>query len=104
MIIGACRLELFLPETHSLKEKRQILRKIIEKATHKFGVPVAEVEFQDLWQRAALGFAVAGSDRRFIQSLLERMVAFIEELDLAPVSRRSMEVLDYGEEELLRSP
>jgi uncharacterized protein YlxP (DUF503 family) len=87
---------LFLPETHSLKEKRQILRKIMGRTSEKFGINVAEVDFQDLWQRAALGFAVVGNDGGVLSSLVEQTIAFIENLDLARVLDRKVELMDFN--------
>ena len=95
MIIAAARLELFLPETHSLKEKRHVLKRIMGRTSEKFGVNVAEVEFQDLWQRAALGFAIVGNDGGLLSSLLDRMVDTIEEMDLARVTERRTELIDF---------
>ncbi|HSA58140.1 MAG TPA: DUF503 domain-containing protein [bacterium] len=95
MIVGICKLELFLPETHSLKEKRQILRKIIGRTSEKFGVNVAEVDHQDLWQRAALGFAVVGSDGGVLSSLLDRTIRAIEEMDLARITDRTTDLVDF---------
>jgi hypothetical protein len=94
-LVGIARLELFLPETRSLKEKRQILRKIAGRTSERFGVKVAEVDHQDLWQRAALGFAVVGSDRGVLQSLLDQMVRAIEEMDLAAVTDRRTDLIDF---------
>lgn len=95
MIVGICKLELFLPETHSLKEKRQILRKIIGRTSEKFGVNVAEVDHQDLWQRASLGFAVVGSDGGLLSSLLDRMIRAIEEMDLAAITDRATDLVEF---------
>jgi uncharacterized protein YlxP (DUF503 family) len=95
MVAGLCKLEFFLPEIHSLKEKRMILRSLKEKTFQKFKVPVAEVGHQDLWQRAEIGFSVVGSDRRVIASLMEQITDFIERLDQGQVTQRSMEIVDF---------
>jgi uncharacterized protein YlxP (DUF503 family) len=95
VIIAAARLELFLPETHSLKEKRQVLKRIMGRTSEKFGVNVAEVEFQDLWQRAALGFAVVGSDGGVLSSLIDRMIESIESMDLARITDRRTDLIDF---------
>ena len=95
MVAGLCKLEFFLPETHSLKEKRMILRSLKEKTSQKFKVSVAEVGHQDLWQRAEIGFSVVGSDRRLVGSLIEQVIQFLEELDLGQMTQRSMEIIDF---------
>lgn len=61
----------------------------------KFKVPVAEVDHQDLWQRAEVGFSVAGSDRRAMRSLMDQVTGFIERLDLGQVTERSLEIIDF---------
>jgi uncharacterized protein YlxP (DUF503 family) len=95
VLVGVAQLDLFLPETHSLKEKRQILRRIMGRTSEKFGVHVAEVDHQDLWQRASLGFAVVGSDGGVLSSLMERMILAIEEMDLAQITERRTELIDF---------
>lgn len=55
MFIGVARFELFIPAARSLKDKRQILRSVTQNVKNRFVVGIAEVEYQDLWQRAALG-------------------------------------------------
>ncbi len=88
-------MDLFLPATHSLKEKRQILRKLMEKTFQRFKVPVAEVGHQDLWQRASIGFALVGSDRTLLASLMDQMVLSIEEMDVAQVTDHSKDIVDF---------
>ncbi|HJV08548.1 MAG TPA: DUF503 domain-containing protein [Acidimicrobiales bacterium] len=52
------RLELHIPASRSLKEKRAVLRPIVEGLRHRFQISVAEVDYQDKWQRALIGMAV----------------------------------------------
>jgi uncharacterized protein YlxP (DUF503 family) len=52
------RLELHIPTSRSLKEKRAVLRPIVEGLRHRFQISVAEVGYQDKWQRALIGMAV----------------------------------------------
>jgi uncharacterized protein len=95
VIVAIARLELFLPESHSLKEKRHVLKRIMGRTSERFGVNVAEVEFQDLWQRAALGFAIVGSDGGHLASLLDQMIGAIEAMDLARITDRRTELVDF---------
>ena len=71
MPIGVLTLELHLPEAHSLKEKRFVVRKIKDRLRSRFNVAVAELDHQDLWQRAVLGVVSISSDRKVLQNLLE---------------------------------
>jgi len=88
MTVGIARLTLFLPEVHSLKEKRTILRRVKDRAQHKFNLAIAEVGENDIWQRAVLGLAVVGSGRRFVESALDEVVRFVRgEAEVTNVER-----------------
>ena len=63
MVVGVLRLTLFLPENHSLKGKRQVLRSIKDRVRNKFNVSIAESDGHDMWQRAELGICQVGNDR-----------------------------------------
>jgi uncharacterized protein YlxP (DUF503 family) len=62
MFIGVARIELFLPASGSLKDKRQVIQSVARTVQNKFNVAIAEVDHQDLWQRGAFGVScIAGS-------------------------------------------
>ena len=58
MHVAVVRLELHIPHSRSLKEKRAALRPVVEGLRQRFSLSVAEVGYQDKWQRALIGFAV----------------------------------------------
>ena len=58
MHVAVVQLELHIPTSRSLKEKRAALRPIVEGIRHRFQISVAEVGYQDKWQRALIGMAV----------------------------------------------
>ncbi len=88
MTVGIARLTLFLPDAHSLKEKRMVLRRVKDRAQQKFNLAIAEVGDNDLWQRALLGVAVLGNDRRFVESALDEVVRFVRgEAEVTNVER-----------------
>ncbi len=88
MTVGIARLTLFLPEVHSLKEKRMVLRRVKDRARQKFNLAIAEVGENDLWQRAVVGVAVLGSGRRFVESALDEVVRFVRgEAEVTNVER-----------------
>ena len=62
MYYAVARLEFLVPGSRSLKEKRAVLNRLKARLQERFHVSVAEVDFQDLWQRAALGVAVVVSE------------------------------------------
>lgn len=88
MIIGTARIELHIPGVNSLKGKRQIIKSIKERVKNRFNVAIAEVEKQDLWQRATLGLACVANDKREANRVLSKVINFIEQ-------NRSISLIDY---------
>jgi uncharacterized protein YlxP (DUF503 family) len=78
MVVGACRLRLILPDNHSLKGKRSVVRSVCAQVRQKFNVAIAEVAEQDAWQVAELGFAVVSSDGRHADRMVQEIVDFVE--------------------------
>lgn len=71
MVVGIVRVELFVPGSQSLKDKRQVVRSIKERLRERVHASVAEVDHQELWQRAALGLAVVGADGSQVRDMLQ---------------------------------
>jgi hypothetical protein len=71
MTIGLLTLEIHLPYAHSLKEKRMVVQRVKERLRGKFNVAVAELDHQDLWQRAVLGVASISSSERNLRQVLD---------------------------------
>lgn len=94
MVVGICRIELRIPQTHSLKAKRQVLRKIKDRVKNKFNVSIAEVGENDKWQSSLLGLALVGNDRRQINSALDVVINFIENLNAAEIINSELEILN----------
>ncbi|MBN2430425.1 MAG: DUF503 domain-containing protein [Acidobacteria bacterium] len=78
--ICVIELECFLPDVHSLKEKRMILRKIKDRVGRKFNVSIAEVGYQDLWQRSVIGIAAVNGDRRLLEQVKDKVLNEIEQI------------------------
>lgn len=93
MIVGAALIELHVHGAHSLKEKRGVVRSVLQRIRNRFNVSAAEVDGQDTWQRAVLGVVTVGHDAREIRSVLGRVVAFAEGVGLAEVTNSDVEVL-----------
>jgi uncharacterized protein YlxP (DUF503 family) len=77
MHVACCTLELHLPDVHSLKEKRAVLRPILEGARRRYAVAAAEVDNQDLWQRATLGMATVSGSARHAGEVLDAVERFV---------------------------
>ncbi|WP_426348857.1 DUF503 domain-containing protein [Alloiococcus sp. CFN-8] len=78
MIIGTLEVKLMVPWSHSLKEKRMVLRSITERIKNKFNVSVAEIEDQDLHQSIVLGIACVSNETSHANSVLQRVLDYIE--------------------------
>jgi len=78
MLVGVCRLEIFVPESSSLKSKRFVLNSIKKRIRNKFNVSVAEVENNDKWQRISLGISIVSNERKFIDMNIEEILKLIE--------------------------
>jgi uncharacterized protein len=79
MFIAACRIELELPESSSLKDKRQVLRSIMARVRNKFNVAVAEVDYQEVWHDAALGIVCVSNNAGHARSMVESVASYVEE-------------------------
>ena len=76
MFVCALRIEFHVPLAHSLKEKRAVVRPIIDGLHNRFRVSAAEVEFQDLWQRCAIAVAVVGSSAAHVEEVVDSCERF----------------------------
>ena len=93
MVVGICQLDVLIPENHSLKGKRHVMQKLMERVRHHFNVAISEVGDNDLWQRAQIGFCTVSNDRRHINSSLDKVIDFIEKMYLVEVIHTEMEIL-----------
>jgi uncharacterized protein YlxP (DUF503 family) len=95
MVVGIAQFELYIPASNSLKEKRRVLSKLKERVAAKFKLHVSEVDHQDLWQRAGLGFSLVGSDARRIESLITQALGFIVSMGLGEVHNEFRDIFYY---------
>ncbi|MDY6892936.1 MAG: DUF503 domain-containing protein [Chloroflexota bacterium] len=89
MNIGALIIRLRLPENHSLKGKRRVIRSITSQVSNKFNVSIAEIDDHDLWQLATLGITCVSNDGRHANEILSHVVSFIGTI------RGDAEIIDY---------
>lgn len=94
MHAAALRVELRIPDAHSLKEKRGKLKPVIAELKKKFGVSVAEVDYQDVWQRATLGIAVVAPQAGQLQRLAHSLEKYFEQLDAVSYLRMAISYLE----------
>jgi uncharacterized protein len=70
-VVGVLTLELRLEDSHSLKDKRHVVKSLKDRLRRKFNVAVAEIEYRDLWQRAAVAAVTVSSDRTHAERVLQ---------------------------------
>jgi len=78
LIIGVMKVELYMNDVFSLKEKRQIIKSIIERIKAKFKISVAEVSQNDIWKNAIIGVSVVSNDKTNVESIINKVFNFIE--------------------------
>ena len=97
MVVGVCRISLLIEESQSLKDKRSVLRRIKDRVNQKFNCAIAEVGDPDTWQSAQLGFAVVSNERGFTQSMVQKILTFIDDLAIAKLIDDEQDYIDYGD-------
>jgi uncharacterized protein YlxP (DUF503 family) len=90
MHIGTLTITLYLHDTESLKDKRQIIKSLIETNRRKFNISIAEVDALDKWRKAVIGIACVANDGKYVNQVLDKVLDSIE----------SDPQLDVGEVEL----
>lgn len=95
MVVGILKLTLYLPENHSLKGKRGVLKKIKARVGNKFNVSIAECDGHDLWQRAVLGVSQVGTDVAHVDSALREVVRFIDDMQVAELGAEELDFVHY---------
>lgn len=83
MIVGVCTIELHLHEPNSLKAKRKVVKSIISRVKNKFNVSIAEVGYQDKWQRSVLAVSVVSTAQDHANGILSKVVNFVEAMYIA---------------------
>ena len=85
MIVGVLTLELFFPYARSLKDKRRVLHGFKDRL-RRYNVALAEVDFQDKWQRARLGIVTLNSQQAVVEEVFGRVLADARNLPEAEVA------------------
>ena len=79
MIIGLLTLEIYIPYSHSLKEKRKTLNKIKDRLKKKFNIAFAELEYLNKWQRSKIGLVTLNTQKGMIEKVFQKIIREIEE-------------------------
>jgi len=79
MVIGTLTVTLQVPDSASLKDKRQVVRSLTSRLRNTFNVAVAEVDDQDLWQSAVIGVACVSADSRHADEICQKVLRFVDD-------------------------
>jgi uncharacterized protein len=94
MVVGVVVCELHLPQSRSLKDKRRVVKSLVEKTHQRFRASTAETDFHDLLQRAEISIAVVGREDGEVEALLESIRSLFEEALEAYVTRWDNQLLE----------
>ncbi len=93
MIIGACRLKLHIFESYSLKDKRHVVKSIIERLKARYNISIAEIDNLDSWQTALIGFACVSNQTKHVQSTINKVISFIDNDTRLEIVDQDIEIL-----------
>ncbi|MBC8459183.1 MAG: DUF503 domain-containing protein [Deltaproteobacteria bacterium] len=94
MVLGTLKLSLYIHDSHSLKEKRKVVKSIVAKVQKRFNVSIAEVGSNDKWQMIELGISAVGNDRRFVNSILDNILSYLDSLYLGEIIDSDIEIFN----------
>ncbi len=93
MHIGTLTIVLRMHDTQSLKDKRQIIKSLIETTRHKFNISIAEVDDLDAWRKATIGVACVANDAGYVNGVLDKVVDTLESNPAIEVAQVDLEML-----------
>ena len=93
MVVGTMKLTLRFFAVSSLKGKRSIVKKIVERSKNSFNASVSETGLNDVLDRAEIGFALCGNDSSMLNSKLDKLVNFVDDMGLAEITNVDMEII-----------
>jgi len=93
MFVGVLQVQLGVPDAHSLKDKRRVVKSVLERLRRTFDVAASEVADLDVWNRAGIGIAVVSNDKRHAESRLQKVLNALENESDAMVLGSQIEVL-----------
>jgi uncharacterized protein len=95
MFVGVARYDLFIPDSRSLKDKRQVTRAVTQSVRKKFNVAIAEVDHLDKWQRTAFGVSCVAESIHHCREVLQEVEKQIarSSIDGAEIVDRSIEIV-----------
>ncbi|MCD5406807.1 MAG: DUF503 domain-containing protein [Desulfotomaculum sp.] len=93
MIVGTLTIEILIYQSQTLKDKRRVLKSILDRIRSKFNVSIAEVDQQDIWQRSVLGIACVSNQTVHVHSILNNVIKFIDTQESTEIISVETEIL-----------
>lgn len=79
MILGTAQLTLHIPEAQSLKDRRRVVKSIVQRVRNRFDVAIADVDEQPRWQVATLGVVAVANSSSHVETIVQQVINFIEQ-------------------------
>lgn len=99
MFVGTLKIEIIIPSSNSLKEKRKVVKSLQDKIKSKFNVSIAEIDHQDKWQRAVIGVCLVNSHKKEIEDICQKIRnIFLENSEILVIDEFK-EVISVGKNE-----
>lgn len=93
MIIGICQIDILIFEANSLKEKRHVLKSIIERLKSRFNISVSEVDYHELWNRSSIGISVVSNEKIYCEMVIDKVIKFIDNDERVEIVSSNKEIL-----------
>ncbi len=93
MVVGVLKITLLFHGCHSLKDKRRILKSLLQKSKNKFNLSAAEVAAHDIHGRAVVAFSTVGTDLSFVNSVMDKVADFIDALEAGEIIDQDLELI-----------
>ena len=97
MVVGLCEVILHLRGASNLKDKRRVIRKLVDRTRSKFGVSIAETGSNDSYRDGRIGFAVVSNNARHVESVLDKIVFAMREMYVAEIVSAQKEIIHWSE-------
>ncbi len=95
MVVGILRIDLYMDGNRSLKDKRQTLKSLIHRAKSRFNnISIAEVDSNDLWQKATVGISYVSNEKRHVNSVMDQVADFINSTGLVQMGNKELEIIN----------
>ncbi len=96
MVIGLLRIEIYIESSRSLKDKRKIIKSLIQKLKSKFAnLSVSEVELLNNWKKSIIAIVTVSNEITYINSVIDKVLNFIKEGNNYQVVDTEIELLNY---------